>query len=189
VAVEEGAIGDGDVLHRAIAAGLERDIVIAGVREDVADEDVVAGAGIDGVGIGGIGRGVDFNAVDEDIVAVLRDEVKIGGIPEGDATYQEAGAAFDDDEVWTRDIEGAGDAGGAVGLCPPWRAGAIDDALPADGEVCDVRGADEGTEEAVVPVEFALGGGEGSGRPESENLPVAWMVAPFRMTRAMWLPR
>src|SRR5208337_3951850 len=75
--VEEGAIGDRNVLARAVTASLDGHVVVAVVREDVADEDVAAIARVDGIGIRRISRSEDLNAIDQDIHAASRHEVKL----------------------------------------------------------------------------------------------------------------
>lgn len=153
VAVEEGAVGDGDVAGGRVGAGgvgfagLDGDVVVAYVGEDMVDLDVGGGEGIDGVGVGGVLRGEDFDVADGDVVGVVGNELPHGRVLDGDAFDEDVLTVVEDDEA-RAGVFAAYYAGvfEAAGLQPPALPCPVDDAFAGDGNVVGVSGADEGLE-------------------------------------------
>ena len=104
VAVEEGAIGDGDVAARIVAArrvdgaGFDGDIVVADVGVEMIDADVRRREGIDGVGVRRVLRGQHADVANDDIVAVVGNELPHGRVLDGDSFDADVLAVVEDDE-------------------------------------------------------------------------------------------
>ena len=82
--VQDGHVGDG-----ARAAGLEADIVVAGVNVAVGDGDIARRAGIDAVGVArGFGRH-DLHAPRGEAVGLIDGDVEAGRVAQGDVVHRE----------------------------------------------------------------------------------------------------
>ena len=151
VAVEEGAVGDGDVAAGLVGAGriggtgLDGDVVVAYVHEDVADGDVGGGEGIDAVGVDGAEGREDLDVADGDVVRVVGDDLPHGRVLEGDAVHEDVLAVVEDDEAGTGVVRphDAVVLDGA-GFEPPTFAVSVDGSFSGNGEIGGVGGADEG---------------------------------------------
>lgn len=151
VAMQEGAIGDGDVAAGCIGAGrvggagLDRDVIVANVGVEVIDVDVRRGEGIETIRIGRMLRRKDLDVVDRDVVRVVGDDLPHGGVLDGDSVHEDVLAMVEDDEAGAR-VFRSHDAMilDAAGLLPPALAVPVDDAVAGDGEIGCVGGADEG---------------------------------------------
>ncbi len=90
VAAVEVIVEDGHVGDAAHAAGLETDIVVAGVNVAVCDGDVFGGAGVDAVGVArGFGRH-DFDAPRGEAVGLIDGDVEAGRVAQRDFVEHEA---------------------------------------------------------------------------------------------------
>lgn len=151
VAVLEGAIKDGDVAAGGIGAGrirgsgLDGNVVVAYIHEDVADGDVRGGEGIDAIGVDGAEGGKDLDVADRDVVRVVRDDLPHRRVLDGHAIHEDVLAVVEDDKAGTGVVRphDAVILDGA-GLEPPTVAVSVDDSLSGDGEIDCVGGADEG---------------------------------------------
>ena len=160
VVVEHGHVGDG-----AGGAGLEADIVVAGVDVAVGDGDVARGAGIDAVGVA---RGFwrhDFDAPRREAVGLIDGDVKAGRIAQSDLV--------EDEVVDVAQGDHGGDAlllvidFGLVREIPPGdvlaeeisAAARVDGALAHDAGVLCAVGRDERLAAAAVLGDDAAGAG------------------------------
>ena len=90
VAAVEVIVEDGHVGDAAHAAGLETDIVVAGVNVAVGDGDVFGGAGIDAVGVARGFGGHDFDAPRGEAVGLIDGDVEAGRVAQRDFVEDEA---------------------------------------------------------------------------------------------------
>ena len=128
---------------RVDGAGLDGDIVVAGVGVEVIDADFGRREGIDGVGVGRVLRREHADVVNDDVVGVVGHHLPHGRILDGDSFDADVLAVVEDDEARARmDPHDAGVSDGAR-LLPPAFAVAVDGAFAGDGDVFSIGRADQ----------------------------------------------
>ncbi len=178
VSVVEVVVGDGHVGDGVTT--FDGDVVVAGADEAVGDGDVFGAAGVDTVGVAGSALGrVDAEAPDGEAVAMVVDDVEVGGVFKGDAVEGEVVGVVGDKDAG--DLLTSGGAG-LFGEIPPGdgsveegcAAASVDGAFAHDSGSGDVFGGEEGlaavaflVDEAAASggglVEFGVAGGEEDG--------------------------
>ena len=88
MAVQKGAVGNGDILARRSAApnrmaGLNSHVVIADIQHAFGDANIAAGTRVNRIGVGGIRGRLDRDAFNQDVFALGRHQMKAGRIGQG----------------------------------------------------------------------------------------------------------
>jgi hypothetical protein len=144
----ENAVGDGDVLNAELAAfdflaGLDGDVVIAGVEGAFGEGDVAAIAGVNAVGVRGVFGCEDGDAFDNEVFTIGRDEVEFGRVLQRDAGEFGFGAAVEREQIRAREREARNFLAGFFSFFPPDLAVAVNDTRTGEADAGQFLAADE----------------------------------------------